>query len=117
MTLEQYMSATARGAALEATATQGDPRVFAGLGAAMGGGLPIRKSLPLGALSAVGGGTGAGALVLYALIAAGGGYFAGKAMAPSPSQQTAYSIAGAVGSVFLGPIGLGAVGVYALMKR
>jgi hypothetical protein len=71
--------------------------------------------MPLGALSL--GSNGAVYYAVYGIVATGAGYFAGKAMSPTPSQQRGYGLAGAAASLLLGPVGLGLVGAYALYQR
>lgn len=76
----------------------------------------MRTKLPLGAVSLPGDST-LWSVALYVTLAGVAGFFAGRAMAPSPSEQTGYGILGAGSSVLLGPIGLGLVGFYSLTKR
>jgi hypothetical protein len=59
----------------------------------------------------------AGSVLMYALMNGLLGYFAGKAMAPSKSNETSYAIAGSVLAIFGGALGLGAEGIYASMKK
>ena len=47
----------------------------------------------------------------------GAGYVAGKAMAPSPEKEGAFGWGGAIGSLFLGPPGIGITGLVALSQE
>ena len=47
----------------------------------------------------------------------GAGYIAGKAMAPTPEQEGAFGWGGAIGSLFLGSLGIGITGLVALSRE
>lgn len=112
MTLDEFEQSMRQGMATEQSAQQGlSPQVFAGVGKS-----PMRTKLPLGAVS-LPGDTGLWAVGAYVLLSGAAGFFAGKAMAPSPDRQTTYGLVGAASSIVLGPLGLGIVGVYSLVKR
>ena len=51
------------------------------------------------------------------LLLAAGGYFAGKAMAPSQKNRNAYAIVGAINGAVFGPLGLGVQGIYAMGSK
>lgn len=62
-------------------------------------------------------GLGAGVLLFFAAASMAGGYFAGRAMAPTKDERNAYGIGTALASAFLGPWGfLGAAG-YSVSKQ
>lgn len=74
---------------------------------------PVTALRGLGASDAENMATGAVILVLFA----GGGYFAGAAMAPAAKDKVVYGALGAVLGLFTGPIGLGVLGAVALSKK
>jgi hypothetical protein len=63
------------------------------------------------------GGAIAGGVLLYTLTYGLLGYFAGKAMAPSKTNERGYAIAGSLLAIFGGVLGLGAEGLYASSKK
>lgn len=77
--------------------------------------LPVTTLRGLGAYE--GEQTVAAATVVVLALAVGGGYFAGAAMAPTPSDRVGYGVLGSLLGLFTGPIGLGAMGLVALSRK
>lgn len=57
----------------------------------------------------------AGGLILGLILA--GGYFAGAAMAPDQKRRVGWGVAGSLLGFFTGPIGLGVMGLTAILKK
>lgn len=57
-----------------------------------------------------------GVAIAGAVLVVGLGALAGRAMSPSPRSKTAYTVGGAVASLF-GPLGIGVLGIVSLSQR